>query len=437
MDKKKNIKYHLFVGILIILFVPMLFMQLSFIKIMPLKGAIAKIEKPDLSVVNWFSEAYQTQIEKYLNQNFGFRNFLVRLNNQLKYSFFNKAQANGVIIGKKNYLYEESYINTYYARDFIGKDKIEEQMQKLHVIQDSLESYGVDFLLVFAPGKASFYPEYIPDKYDNSKSTTNHQYFVAQAKSMGINHIDFSSWFISLKDTSTYCLYPKTGIHWSYYGMNLATDSLVTYIENLRNIDMPDLIWKTIELKSDLFGVDKDIEEGMNLLFPISNFAMPYPEINIVQDKKIKPKTIVIADSFYWQLHNAGYSKSLFDAEFWFYFNQIYPPRNENKLSVKDLDLLDEFYQREVIILMCTEPFLKRNFWGFIDECYAQVTHDDSREKEIQSIISRILSNDEWAKSVREKADEKQIEFEEMLRLDAEYIYNKSQSQNKLKTTQK
>ena len=429
MIQKSNIKHHLFTGILVMLFAPMLFMQLSFIKIMPLKGAIIKVERPEIITSTWFSEVYQTKIEKYLNQNFEFRNFLVRLNNQIKYTFFNKAQANGVIIGKENYLYEKSYITTYYGKDFSGREVIKEQAKKLRAIQDSLAERGIDIILVFAPGKASFYPEYIPDKYDTVISLTNHQYFVEQANSMEINHIDFSSWFISLKETSTFCLYPKTGIHWSYYGMNLATDSLVNYIEDLKDIDMPDLIWDSIDVKNDLYGVDNDIEKGMNLLFPISNFAMPYPKIDIIQENKAKPKTIVIADSFYWQLHNAGYSKSIIDAEFWFYFNQVFPSRGAEKTWVKDFDLLHEIYQSDLIILMCTEPFLKGNFWGFVDECYAQIIQGDTKNKEIQSIISRILSNNKWVESVKQKAREKNISFEEMLYIDAEYVYNNSQSE--------
>lgn len=428
MISGKNIERLLFSAILIMLFIPVLQMQFSFAHVRPLSGAIKLVEKPQLTFNSWFSEGFQSQSEKYLNQNFGFRNPLVRLNNQLKYSIFNKALAKGVIIGKEDYLYEESYIKSYYAKDFLGKDIINEQMQKLRVIQDSLFAKGVDLVLVFAPGKGSFYPEYIPDYYDTVRGITNHQYYNEQAKLMGINHIDFSSWFITLKDTASYCLYPKTGIHWSYYGMNLATDSLVCYIEKLQGIDMPDFVWGDIEIKKDLYGVDNDIEEGMNLLFPISNFEMPYPKINIVQENKVKPKTIVIADSYYWQLHNEGYSKSVFDAEFWFYFNKIYPPRDAQKTSVKNLNLLDEIYKRDLVVLLCTEPILKHNFWGFIDECYAQVTHDDSKAKEIKSIISRILSNDKWTENVKIKAIEKQIEFEEMLQLDAEYIYNNSKS---------
>lgn len=427
MKGKKNINRVLFAGIFILLVLPMLQMQLSMVDVKPLHGSILTITKPVFSFSSWFLEDFQSQEEKYLNQNFGFRNWMVRLNNQIKFSFFKKAQANGVVIGKDNYLYEESYISAFIGKDFLGKPAIDDHLRKLKVIQDSLESHGVDIILVFAPGKASFYPEFIPDKFDTVYGISNHQYFVREAIALGINHIDFSTWFRNSKDTSKYCLYPKTGIHWSYFGMNLATDSLVKYIENLRNIDMPDLIWNGIKINKKLTGVDNDIENGMNLVFELPNFEMPYPEITIVQENKTKPKTIVIADSFYWQLQNAGYSTLLFNkAEFWFYNNTIHPARSDRSIRVKDLDLYEEVTKSDVVILMATEPVLKMKFWGFIDKLYDEIYTKSAKEEEIQSIISKIKNNKNWYGDVIEKAEKKQISIEEMLRLDAEYIYNQS-----------
>lgn len=375
MKSNKQILNILFATIMVLLFLPLVQMQFSVVKVNPLKGSIKKIERPRISTSSWFSEQFQSNAEKYLNQNFGFRNWLVRLNNQVKFSLFNIAQANGVIVGKENYLFEESYINAYYGNDFLGEATINDQLEKLSFIQNNLSTRNIDVILVFAPSKGSFYPEYIPDVYDTVRTITNYEYYVKRAKELDINHIDFSRWFINKKDTSKYCLYPKTGIHWSYYGMNLATDSLVRYIEKLRGIDMPDLLWDTIIIKNKLTGVDNDIEKGMNLLWPISNFEMPYPKIRIDQKNKTKPRAIVIADSFYWQLHNSGYSKSLFDkGEFWFYNKKIYPPKNNDKPEVSELVLLEEIYTNDVIILMVTEPVLKRNFWGFVDNCYAAIS---------------------------------------------------------------
>ncbi|MBI4645358.1 MAG: hypothetical protein HY738_01900 [Bacteroidia bacterium] len=71
------------------------------IELKPLKGDISLTEDTIFSLRGWFSGKYQEKKEKYLNESFGFRSTMVRLNNQIAFSFFNKAKANGVIIGRR------------------------------------------------------------------------------------------------------------------------------------------------------------------------------------------------------------------------------------------------------------------------------------------------------------------------------------------------
>lgn len=431
MKGKNQIATVLFIILMVILFTGMTQMLFRLVTETPLRGAIEKVEKPKLSLTNWFSEDYQSAAEKYLNQEFGFRNWFVRLNNQLQFSLYHVAKARGVIVGKEDFLYEEAYIEAYYGRDFLGDSTIDAQLGMLKAVQDTLNTYGIDLVLAFAPGKASFYPQYIPDVYHGERSTTNHDYFVAKAKELDINHIDFSSWFLQIKDTARYCLYPKTGIHWSYYGMLLATDSLLHYIEDLRQTDLPDIVWDGIDNRKKLFGVDNDIEQSLNMFFPMPNFPMPYPVYHIEQDQKTKLKSLVIADSFYWQLQNSGFSKSLFDdGEFWFYNKQVYPARAKGGTWTKDLNLKEEILKRDVIILLCTEPVLKRLFWDFVSDSYQlftgkQDTLPQSREVEIENIIRQIRNNKTWFSKVEAKAGQKNITVDSMLQIDAAYIYNK------------
>ena len=102
-------------------------------------------------------------------------------------------------------------------------------------ISDTLQKLNKQLLFVFAPGKASFYPEYIPDKYLTQKGITNYQIFLEGIKQRGINHIDFKKWFSDNKYKSKYPLYPQHGVHWSTYGTALVTDSLIKKIEELRH----------------------------------------------------------------------------------------------------------------------------------------------------------------------------------------------------------
>ncbi|MCZ8286540.1 MAG: hypothetical protein O9353_13905, partial [Bacteroidia bacterium] len=147
------------------MFLPMIQEKLHLKKEYPLKGDIKLPENIEFDKEDWFSGYYQEEKEKYINSAFGFRNQFVKLNNQIAYSMFRKAKANGVIIGKETYLYEQSYINAYTGTDFLGKDSIDHTIGRLKFISDTLNKLGKQLLVVFAAGKASFYPEYIPDKY--------------------------------------------------------------------------------------------------------------------------------------------------------------------------------------------------------------------------------------------------------------------------------
>ena len=66
-----------------------------------------------------------------------------------------------VVIGKENYLYEKGYIDAFFGVDFIGHDSIAISAYKLKMIQDTLAKLNKTLLIILAPGKGDFFPEYI------------------------------------------------------------------------------------------------------------------------------------------------------------------------------------------------------------------------------------------------------------------------------------
>lgn len=202
----------------------------------PLKGTVNNPEDATFSKKDWIDGTYQEKKELYINSMFGFRSFCIRLNNQIAFNFFNKAKANGVIVGKENYLYEESYINAYTGKDFLGEDSISHTLNRLKFISDTLSRLNKQLIIVFAAGKASYFPEYIPDKYLPILEKTNYKSLSDGAKKLGLNVIDFNKWFVENKNKSKYPLYPLQGVHWSTYGTTLAADSLIRKIEFLRKL---------------------------------------------------------------------------------------------------------------------------------------------------------------------------------------------------------
>ena len=346
--------------------------QFSWIKLKPLDGYYVDAEKNKFSWEDWFSGSYQESKDKYLTDHFGFRSFFIRLNHQWRFSLFNKIKIQWGIIGKNNFSYEENYIKAYYGTDFIGQDSIEQRMYKLKCLQDTLTHLGKTIIVVLAPGKGSFYPEYIPEQFHQEQETTNISVYRQYIEKWNINCMDFHRYFIENKDISPYPLYPQYDIHWSYYGMCLVADSIVRYIEKMNDIEMPHIYWEQIRIGQPPKEYDCGIARAMNILFQPRTFNMAYPYVQFESDSgKTKPSLLVVSDSFYWGLYGMGWANNLFtDNHFWYYNKEIYPQQSDIPLTTEDINLRDEISKYDVIIILGTDANLPNFGWGFIENSY-------------------------------------------------------------------
>ena len=407
----------------------------------PLKGYFTIPKNPSFTLDSIFDGTFQEAYNNHFEHTIGFRPMLVRIHNQVAYSVFDTAQASGVIIGKNNYLYEINYIKAYKGWDYQSDSAIEAHAERADFVHNILAEAGKTLLFVFAPGKASFFPEFIPEKYMLRPSgiRTNHQAFVNKFQEYGLPYIDFNTWFVQMKDTASYPLYPQCGIHWSAYGAALATDSLIHYIEKERGIDMVDFGWNGFDLPDTLRIPDYDIAEGMNLLFNIPHYPMAYPKVQFSSyEGKVRPNAIVVADSYYWNIFGKGYSSRLFDDNnFWYYNKEVHNSTSTSPRKTAELDMLEELIKVDVIIIMATEANLYRFPYGFIDRAYetlkenkvdaAMLSSLGQKENEIQNIMKSIDVNPEWKAKVMQKALDKNISYEEMLKSDATWVWGNKQ----------
>ncbi len=411
---------------LLLLIAPYFQAKFNVVRLDPLEGAISEVENSYFSLSDWFSGTYQEREEAYLNDHFGFRSFFIRMNNQLAFSLFNKAKANGVVVGKENYLYEENYIKAYYGTDYMGRDSIVGRMQRLKYVQDTLASLDKNLILVFAAGKGSFYPEYFPEKYKTEKGVTNYETHLELAQQLGISFIDFNSYFVENKGKSSYPLYPQYGIHWSYYGMYLAADSMIRFMEQARGIDMPNLHWNETAFSQPKED-DYDIADGLNILRRLKSFEMAYAPIKIQSDpENIKPSVVVIADSYYWGMFNVGISNVFTDSHFWYYNKQIYPDSYHAPLETSQVNLQEEIDRHDLFIIMATEATLPDLGWGFIENTYdhfkgveRQTIPDAEFQKKVNDLRNYIKTDKEWMKHIEQKATENQVSVDSMITLDA------------------
>lgn len=373
MKGKFTYKHLLFAGVLILLCISRLQSKFRIFSEKPLEGAIVAEAKPVWSWKNWFDESFQIQFDKQYNQNFGFRNTIVRVNCQVGYSLFSTVKASGVILGEDGYLFEDNYILAATGRDFAGTGKIVSDAEKLKKVQDTLQKLNKHLVVIFAPGKASFFPEYIPENRKRSGHfPTNYASYVKAFGERNIHTIDFKKYFESMKSTSPYPLFGKCGIHWSKYGEFLAADSINKYIHKVVGRPGSRLILESVKKETKNSDDDYDIGKGMNLLFRMNTYPMGYPVFRIEpKEAKTNPKTLFVSDSFYWGMFGQSFSIDLFgNGDFWYYNEQIYQGRPYEDFPVKSVDLKTRLESHEVIIILSTDANLNRFSFGFVDAAY-------------------------------------------------------------------
>lgn len=372
---KARSTYHRFKSLwamagLMLLFVPLVQQCTNWIPERPLRGAFTPAEKPKLSVERWFNGSFQHNAELWLNDHVGMRPTLVRTFNQYHYSVFKNARAQAVVIGESGYLYELNYIRAVTGVDFIGDSAVDSKVRKLAALTDTLAARGKQVLVLLAPGKGSFYPQYIPSHYfENGVGRTNYEAYREALTAYDVPLFDAKSWFEDMRDTAPYPLFPRTGIHWSRYGEVLVADSLLRLVGGIT----AQMEVTGITASSTMRETDDDIEQGMNLLFNLPDLEMGYPEFSLRPHPAVQAeKIITVADSYYWGMYNFGMSReALGDGSFWYYNEAVYTSASLEPTPAESLDLRAELEACGALIFVCTDANLYRFAFGFIDRAAA------------------------------------------------------------------
>lgn len=368
--KDTILKNALFGLVLALLLLPWLEQNEHIFEPKPLGGAQPSSENVKFSLAYWRTAKFQEGQEKYISEHFGLRPFMVRFYNEVFDRLFGEYQANGVIVGKHGYLFEEGYLLAASGQDYIGRDSINELVQTLALVQRDLKQSGKELLVCIAPGKGSFFPDKMPDAYRyNGSAGRNYPNFIRELVADKIPLFDVQDWFLKMKATAPYPLYPKTGIHWSSYGEYLVADSLIKQVSALSQKTLPALKLLGIEQDTKPRDRDDDIELGMNLLRDIPDLKMAYPkfEIKPLPAGRKAPKVLVIGDSFYYGMYNWGMMQHVFEGgEFWYYNHERLVPGKATTYLKDVKDYKASVKEFDVVILLLTEANLPRFGFGMM-----------------------------------------------------------------------
>ena len=387
--KKPKMTYSLvlFALLMVFLFVPIIQEWGGIFPVKPLKGAFEPTPKPELTFDNYKSNTYQTQIEKYVSEHFGLREPVIRLYNQYVWSAFNKTYCHFIVPGKKGYLYYALAVNEHYGLELPKHYKSNEEAMKdadvelrqMNKLRHVLKDYGIEFLAFIAPDKPEVYPEYLPRSDANDTTIHLADYFSRRMDETGFPYINMTDWFVSMRDTASFPLFPKTDSHWRYAAI-YGYDSLFRFINTLDGeAKFPNIhIGPPVAYESDKIEGD---EETLNLIFRIRGDKTKYKsDITVEADStQRKPKVLFVGDSFIWSLGEYMPAREIMaDREVWFYNNTAYIGFDNKTQSVRDIDRLSHILNADYVVFYSAGHQWWEATYGFAKDALLQLCVSDS-----------------------------------------------------------
>ncbi len=407
----KTFKKIWFLVLLAVLFLPMMQTCFHLVDEKPLDGAYVPAQKPIVNATTLYQETAQDSLMNWCTEQTGFRNSMIRVNNQMLYSAFGKIPVTHLVKGKDgSNFFDKSYVNSFTGETYMGEETIEKNTQQLKLIQDMLGTKGITLLPVFVVGKASYFPELIPNEYmAKRRETNNYEGYLKAFAEKGVEMIDFNRWFCERKDTEPHPLYCNLSSHWTVYGASLAIDSLVNYMESKTHKTQARAVITEFD-STYLMEQDDELWRMMNLMFPFKHNTIDQPKFSFTDG--YKPKVL---------------NKT------------IYPKRTPIQ-NVESINYKQEIENQEFILLVCTEATNSLWPYGFFERYlsaydnvfrYKQPEQYDAadslyvvfRNEKIENIIQHIKETPEWLESVEQNAKEKGVSLEQSLWDVAEYTY--------------
>ena len=353
-------------------------------KLKPLAGVTFTTAKPQLNLKDFASGKYQSNAEQYSRENFGFREWYIRLYNQFNYSLFNQTTCHFITPGKDGFLFYAEAFRDYYGIEPINQYKTydrarewaEKNVRMMNKLRYVLKDYGIEFLCFMAPNKAEIYSEYLPyhtPAPDDAIHTA--AYYDSLMTAIDFPHVEMTKWYQSMKDTASFLLFPKRDTHWRYSAV-YGYDSLFSYMNSLNGFGIPDIhINRLVQL--DTVYPEND-ELTLNLIFPIGNDSPKY-RADITVDPGHKPKVLFVGDSFIWDLETYMPWKEIMDyVEIWFYNKSAFLGFEKEKHPITEIDRLQSILKADYVVWYSSGYQWGLSSYDFVEDALLRLCVTDS-----------------------------------------------------------
>ena len=222
------------------------------INIQPIKENRKLTELPDGNIVLklWNEPEYFAELENFYSEHFALRDGLIRLQNQIMFSFFRHSKE--VVFGIDGWVSDKEVIeNQLPALNEVSNVQIQASILKIKKLQEFLRKNGQEFLMVIVPMKPTVYFDKFSSHTSLLRRPTGLDRFQRALQKNDIPFLDVKSKFLAIKETTQ--LYYKTDVHWNTLGSAAVAEDIVKYFSEVFKIPTP---WESSFFfsKSDFLG---------------------------------------------------------------------------------------------------------------------------------------------------------------------------------------
>lgn len=286
-------------------------------------------------------EAFPGAFEKYYNDQFGFRDRLIRWHHLVKLRVLGVSPSPKVVLGKEGWMFDRDTVQ-YYTASPLSVEALENWRRFLEERQRFVTAKGYPFLLAFAPLPSTIYPEYLPDVIHHEHQDSRLDQLISHLRNHSTIPIaDLRESLRAAKESER--LYQRTDTHWNELGAFLGYSQIMNVLA-VRFPELQPLPRSAFDVRENQTpGGDIARLMGLGDLFPEQHFifarqggaaahvAQWYPE-----DSRIpmgfcmrtgdtnKPRAIVYHDSFTFESLYPFLAENF--SEVWFHWNHYYDP---------------------------------------------------------------------------------------------------------------
>ena len=431
---RKHFYKILFVSTIAVLMLFLIQTVTGFFTLKPLNGATTEAEKPKLTLKSYADGSFQSGMDWYLKDHFGFREWLIRLYNQYLWSCFHETNNATVMRGKGKWLFEEVSVRDYYeslmykyADDTTEMKRIlETEALRMWKVQELLKEYNIHIFVDINPGKHVIYPECLPKNrsYSRPEGLRAYDYLKNRFDELGVNYIDLVPVFKKSKDTVDYPLFTRTGTHWSNIAAAYAFDTIVRYMEHLGNQNLVNLdIYE--KHHGETRPPDNDLELILNLALPVKTPRNLYGVVGVKKDTPtVKPHFVAVGDSYYWNILNNLPIWEIFQSYPYWYYNSSVFGDNDHSTTL-EVDMEQELMRHDYIMLIYSTVTLYEFSSYFLPRallhlCYDEDTIDSVAREFVETTIQH---NPKLYNEALQVAEKTQRSVEDVLYDDALYLF--------------